>query len=156
VIIVADASPLISLARIGRLTLLPALYDSVQIPRAVHREIIRRPPGFQGGLPAWIQVSDVRDRAAVAALVEDLGAGESEAIVLATELGLPLLIDDGAGRAVARARGLQVTGTLGMLLEARRAGLIERVRPLTDQLRAVDFRADEALIESILREAGEI
>lgn len=154
-IIVADAGPLISLVRISRLELLAGLYDGVQIPRAVEREIMRRPPGFQAGLPSWIGVREVRDQRAVAALSGNLGAGESEAIVLAEELGLPLLIDDGAGRVAARGRGIRITGTLGMLLEAKAGGLIGEVGPVIHQLRTAGFRADEALIERILRAAGE-
>jgi predicted nucleic acid-binding protein len=137
VIVVADASPLIALARIGQLRLLPSIYDFVHIPSAVHLEIIRRPPGFAEGLPHWLRVTEVADAKAAAGLQPDLDPGEAAAIVLASELSLPLLIDDGAGRLVAQSRGLSMIGTL------------------IDQLRAARFRMSQALVAQILRAAGE-
>jgi hypothetical protein len=78
----------------------------------------------------------------VAVLRESLGAGESEAIVLAQELGADLLLlDDALARRKADRLGLNVKGTLGVLLLAKQAGLLDAVKPVPAALQQTDFRA---------------
>jgi len=153
--VVADASPLIALARIGRLDLLRRLYPSIDIPRAVLAELVGRPPGLGASLPPWLRVRDVQNSEAVRGLRQSLDPGEAEAVILALELGARLLIDERAGRRAARALGVEVTGTVGVLLEAKRAGLIERIDTCLAQLNAAGFRMSDSLIAAALRAAGE-
>ncbi len=85
-----------------------------------------------------------------------LGRGEREAIALALESKADLVIlDDRQGRRVARAKGLAVTGTIGLLIEAREKGLIPSVRRELDRLIEAGIWIDEAFYHRILQEFGE-
>ena len=86
------------------------------------------------------------------------GSGEAEAIILAQETRADyLLMDEIAGRNVARQRGLRVIGLLGILLEAKKHGLIRSVRETVDQLEAeTTFFVAADLKTRVLKEAGEV
>ncbi|MFQ5854703.1 MAG: DUF3368 domain-containing protein [Anaerolineae bacterium] len=120
--VVANAGPLISLARIGQLGLLQELYDEVVVPPSVHQEVTGD-PGQAGAQElaqaSWLRVVEVEDQTAVEVLRFSLDLGESEAIVLARELPATLLIDERRGRTTATALGLTKTGTVGVLLAAK-------------------------------------
>jgi predicted nucleic acid-binding protein len=94
----------------------------------------------------------VNNRLAVEMLASDLDAGEGEAIVLAHEIeaGL-LLMDERRGRRRAAESGLTVTGTLGILIEARQRGLVTSLRPLLDRLWNLPFRMTHALYRDALK-----
>ena len=137
-IVVSDASPIIALAAIGRLDLLPDLYGEVVVPIAVHEEITARPDGaaLVAGRP-WLSARAARDRDLVSRLEIELDRGEPEAIALAVELPADLLvIDDRRGRTVAAQRGVPLIGVVGVLIEARTRGLLDSVRPVLDDLAA--------------------
>lgn len=149
-IVVANAGPLIALARIGRFDLLQSLYGQLHIPPAVRDEVATlargHPAAKEVGTASWIRIVDVRDMTAVQLLKERLDAGESEAIVLAIELEASLLlIDEARGRRVAEARGMNKTGTIGTLIAAKKRGLVLEVTPLSDELRIAGFRMSEEL-----------
>lgn len=154
-IVVADTSPLLHLARVGRLDLIPAAVGPVIVPRTVWSELIQ--PGTRAEVvnairaATWIGVRD--DPAPV-----DLGLdpGETAAILLAEELSADaLLIDERCGRGVAAGRGIAVIGTLGVLAGAKRAGAVDRVAPLVAALRADGFWLADALVERFLHGLGE-
>jgi uncharacterized protein len=89
-------------------------------------------------------------------LVSDLGAGEREVLALALEADQPLVVlDDALARRVARRLDLALTGTLGLLLKAKQAGRIDRLKPLLDRLEALNFRLDADTRLSVLRLASE-
>ena len=145
--VVADAGPLIALARIGQLPLLPSLYGEVRVPEAARDEVRNA---------SWVRTESVRDSLAVDLLRDRLGAGESDAIVLAIEAGADLLLmDEERGRRLAESRGLTVLGTLGVLILSKRRGLLDQVARHLDALLASGFRMDEELHQTVLQLAGE-
>ncbi len=149
--IVSNSSPLIALARIQRLDLVPAILQSILIPPAVAREIAPTIPV----LPPWISVQASRPSAALTSRGR-LGDGEREAIALAIEVGASaIVIDERPARRVAEAAGLNVIGTLGLLLEAKGLGLVATVRPELDKLLETSFFLSQQLYDRLLRMAGE-
>ena len=82
-------------------------------------------------------------------------SGEAEAIALAMELDVPLIIDEKTGRRVARSLGVVVTGTLAVILSAKNAGLIDHVDPVLQQLAVAGFHLGRALRDRARRSAGE-
>lgn len=159
-IVVSNSGPLIALATIGRLNLLKELFGQVCIPQAVYEEVVVHGKGEPGAREVdeteWVKTVEVKDRLAVSLLREELAAGESEAIVQAQELNACyVLIDDRIARRKARLIGLRMTGTLGVLLMAKDAGLIRAVKPILDELRQTDFRMSSRVYQSVLTEANE-
>lgn len=155
-VIVADASPLINLAGLGQLGLLPALYGTVALPQRVWDEVVTHGAGRPGAAEVstadWISVQP----APLTQIWPALHQGEAEAITLALRLRADvLLMDEALGRGIATQHGLRVTGVVGVLLAARRRGLVTAVRPLLDQLRAAGFRLSSSVYEQALRAAGE-
>jgi predicted nucleic acid-binding protein len=91
----------------------------------------------------------------LAGLPVDLGPGEREAIALALEIAADLVVlDDQVGRRLARARGLQVTGTVGVLIEARSRGLLPVLRPELDRLRAAGLWLADAFYQRLCQTEG--
>ncbi len=132
--IVSDSSPLIALAKIGRLNLLE---HEIVVPKAVFEEITRSRREYARKLYKWgkNRVSVVNNRQAVEYLELVLDRGEAEVIVLAEELRADaVLIDDLKARKTAVLRGLAVVGTIGVLLDAKERGLVDEVKPLLDLL----------------------
>lgn len=104
----------------------------------------------------WIEIVEVSDKSAVEELKGELDKGESEAIVLAKELGAEwLLLDERLARQKAQALGFKVIGTLGILLRAKEMGLIENVKPEMDQLRAQGIRISRRVYEQVSSMAQE-
>ena len=138
-IVVSDTSPVLNLARIGRLELLPLLYGEVLIPSAVFQELTTSkwdlPPAIDLAALPWLIVATARNQNRVQELREDLDPGEAEAIVLAIERRADLLlVDERRGRRTATAAGLTVTGLLGVVASAKQAGLIDLAKPVLDEL----------------------
>ena len=125
--VVSDASVLICLGAVGQIHLLKDFFQEVFVPDAVWQEVTvgaamraGAKETVQARHHGWLQVQTPDNRALVASLQITLDAGEAEAIALASEIGAGLLLmDESDGRAEARSLGLQVTGTLGVLLRAR-------------------------------------
>ena len=158
-IIIADSSPLIGLARIGQLGLLPQMAKRIVVPRAVHAEVTRvraeAPGAAEVAAQTWIEVRDA-DPAVVAPLLILAGRGEAEAIALAQrESGALLLIDDLRARKLADRLGLRRMGTVAWLGRAKREGLIPKLKPALDALLANHIFIRHELIDAALKEAGE-
>ena len=154
-LVVTDTSCLIALDRIGRLPVLPTLFEDVVAPHEVFAEYRRK---GAAPLPGWLREVRVTDREAVRRLIfQGLDWGDAEAITLArAEPADRLLIDEVKGRRVAVGFGLSITGTAGVLALAKRAGLLPAVRPLLDALRREHgFRLSDAVYGAVLHEAGE-
>ncbi|MGG6266971.1 DUF3368 domain-containing protein [Leptolyngbya sp. AN03gr2] len=159
--IVCHTSPITNLAAIDQLEILHAVYGEIVIPQAVYDELTQVEYAVPGMTEVqavdWIQVIAVRDRVQVATFQQVLHVGEAEAITLALELSAErLLIDEAAGRTIAEASGLKVTGILGVLLIAKQRDLIPRVQPVIDRLISeAGFRVSSALYQAILTAAQE-
>jgi predicted nucleic acid-binding protein len=158
--IVCNAGPLIALSMIGSLHLLPALYRTVLVPEEVLQEVVESGAGRSGAREvasaAWLQ------RAASAGppdllLAKELGAGEAAVISTAYWNGARLvLLDERRARRIAeQAYRLRVKGSAGILVSARRAGLIPRVRPLLETLSERGYFLARRLIERACQEVGE-
>ena len=153
-IVIADSTCLISLAHISKFDLLKELFGEVIVPQAVFDEVVhmgRNRPG-QNELrnSGWIKTRTVKDKLAVEALMTDLGRGEAEVIVLARETKADLIIlDDGKARRKAKALGLEITGTIDILLYAAKERRIRFV-PVLDSLIASGFRLKKVEYERIL------
>jgi len=146
--VVTNTTCLIGLERIGRLELLPQVFPVVFAPRAVQAEI--------GMTVSWLQVTVVKNLAVVAALRTQMDIGEAEVLALAIELGnVVVILDDKKARRVASQVGLSVIGTVGMLLRAKRQGIIPEIKPLLQALDEANFRLADALRQNALRLAGE-
>jgi hypothetical protein len=95
--------------------------------------------------------------AAVLPLVTDLGPGESHVLALALEMpGAVVIVDDFLARRTAEALHIPLTGTLGVLLAAKRAGLIGEIAPLLDNLQNLRFWVSPVTRTAVLKLAGEL
>ena len=158
--VICDASPLILLAKVGRLDLLFQLYGQVVIPVSVLYEIRARSSGETAAIESLIenQTLEVQrgSQEALEGVPADLGAGEREAIALAIETEADMIVlDDQQGRDVARERDLAVAGTIGVLIEARGRDMIPSVRQELDRLIEAGMWIDEVFYHRILQELDE-
>lgn len=157
--IICDTSPIQYLHQIGQLTLLPRLAGNVIVPPHVVQELeTGRDLGVN--LPDihtlnWIMVHTPLSAAALP-IVKDLGPGETQVLALALELPEPVVIlDNNLARQMAHSLGIRLTGTLGVLLDAKRAGMLSAIRPLLDRLQTLGFRLDQNTRRAVLKMAGE-
>jgi len=159
--VVCNASPLINLARIGKLGLLRELYNELIIPEAVWHEVVVEGAGQPGAeevkVADWIKTQSVANRDFKRALRQELDAGEAEAIVLALEIGAELLLmDERLGREVTWHFGLRCTGLIGILIEAKRKGRVSAIKPYLDSLRNIaGFRVSNELYLRVLQDEKE-
>lgn len=152
-IVVSDTSAITPLIQIGRADLLPGLYTGVIIPEAVAREMGRNHPT----LPGFIKTVTVANASLVAKFSAELDLGEAEAIALMIEgKGDLLLMDERAGRRLARREGVPLIGLLGVLTEAKQRGLLNSLRKEIDQLETIaGFRISAELKKRVLQSTGE-
>jgi predicted nucleic acid-binding protein len=157
---ICNTSPLQYLHQLGWLKILPALTGRVVIPPAVADELSKG--GAAGwdvpdvcSLP-WIRIQ-VPASAPALPLASDLGRGEAGVLALALESTNPLVIlDDAVARRAAVLLGLPLTGTLGLLVDAKKKGLIPAVSPALDELNRLRFRVSPATRLAVLKLAGEL
>ena len=145
--IVSDSTCLIVFERIGRLDLLPGLFATVAIPPAVDAEFGRR--------LEWLEVIELGSAHLSDVLNITLGKGEAEAIALSIETNCPLITDDKQARATAERLGIGIYGSMGLLIKAKQAGIIDRIKPIIDEMETNRFRISRALREEVLRLVGE-
>lgn len=110
----------------------------------------------QALLGTWLLEKACSQPNLLALAVQALDPGEAEVVALALELGTKdVVLDDLDARRYARRSGLEPIGTLGLLLAARRAGIIQAISPEIEALRRAGFHASEELVQFILAEAEE-
>lgn len=161
-IVVSDTSPISNLFLAGHLHLLPDTFGKVVIPERVFEELLVLEKNFGHDLAllknvAWLEVKAVKSSTILIKMRQILHEGEAEAIALAKELQADfLLIDEQEGRAFATAEGLRVVGVLGLLLEAKKQGLIQSVKFVVGELMAKSrFWVSQKVYLQVLQLAGE-
>ena len=154
-LVIADTSPLNYLILIGRVDLLPVLFEKVLLPSTVQGELAsdRAPLPVRywiADLPVWLEVRDAALSQTEDALLEGIDAGEKAAIQLAVSLNAGLLLmDDRKGVRAAQRMGLPVTGTLGILDLAAQRGLVDFAQAV-EQLRQTNFRVPQAILGALM------
>jgi hypothetical protein len=156
---VSNTSPLLYLYRIGGIEWLPRLFDEVWTPEAVKNELLAgKSKGYDVPDPdeySWLSVVDPRSTPSEW-LALDLGVGEIAAMALALENpDRVVLLDDMLARRTAQVAGLQVWGTLKVLLEAKSSGIIEQVESYVSKLSDSGMWISSEIRERILKLAGE-
>ena len=145
--LVSNSTSLICLERINRLDLLGSCVKELYIPTGVYVET-------NISLP-FIQQKKVTNASVVSSLRIHLGLGESEAIALACELKIPVMLDDKKARSIARNMDVPVVGTLGLLVHAKEIGVIQQIKPIINDLQSVGFHIADKLRNKILALANE-
>lgn len=145
--VVTNSTCPISLERIGQLELLPALFEPIMAPPRVQEEV--------GSSIAWLTVQDPQNTALVKVLSELIDDGEAEAIALALERKTTLVLDDRKARHVARRLGISIIGTVGILVRAKKQGILPAIRPHLEALKSAGFRVSPELEQEALRLANE-
>ena len=156
---VANASPVIVLAKVGCLDLLANLSDELLLPEVVVSEIIAGPPadparrmleaGWAGVMPSTTIPTEL--------LEWSLGPGETAVLALAQQRApATAVLDDAAARVCANVIGVPVIGTLGVVLRAKKRGLLESAAETMKALTRAGLRLDAEVIRSALEHVGEV
>lgn len=153
--VVSDATALIVLAKLGRLSLLQPIFSGVIIPDSVYQEILAKADHDHSvwQAPFFTRTPDPHDRIQ-AELLSILDPGESAALSLAKQRGLPVLIDEKKGRNLARSLGIPVIGLLGVLLALYRKQVVDRTSLMTllAEARELGFRVSDRLMAELENE----
>ena len=155
--VVANTTPIISLAAIGQLDILAKLFGKVIIAEAVYQEIKAKPGyGYEQVDCVFIEVQAIQGILYKDFLLSQLDSGEAETIILAKELNADfVIIDENLGYRFAENIGLTAIRTLSILLKAKEKGYIAQVKPLLDEMIAKGRWYSQAVYQAVLAKAGE-
>jgi predicted nucleic acid-binding protein len=157
-LVIADAGPLIAFARLHQIGLLPQIFDRVFVTDVVFAECAGRADFPES---AFIQEALTRKQLELctapnfSAFAQKIDAGEASAIAVAIDFGCGVLMDDKAGRKMATNAGISVIGTVGVLVLAKRKGLIPLVKPQLEKLLASGYFLSAEIIAAALDASGE-
>jgi predicted nucleic acid-binding protein len=147
--IISDTSCLILLDKIDELPILNKLFGVITTTSEVAIE-------FGQPLPSWFEIREPADKNYQAIIEATVDKGEASAIALAIELDdCLLIIDDLKGRKFASQLGLTIIGTIGVIVDAKLAGIIPSVKPILSKIKSTNFRITEQLELLVLKRAGE-
>lgn len=158
--VIVNSTPLIALCNAGLLNVLKAVYGQITIPQAVFDEVTAKPDSaclqIKDNLD-WIHVEKIMDVTDRKMYKAKLHAGEVDVMILAQNDPKAdlVIIDDNAAKKTAKYLGLKVTGTIGVLLKAKRMGVIISVKDAVDQIRNNGFYISERVIKMAIEQAGE-
>lgn len=139
-IIISDASPIIALYEIDHLFMLQAVYDQIAVTSIVAREV-------EIALPEWIEIDDNYDETLYQSIRLQLDDGEASAIALAkAKKQAILIIDERRGRMVARDLDVEIIGLLGVIVKAKKLGVLTSGLPVIQALVDNGFRLSTKLI----------
>ncbi|MCB1919538.1 MAG: DUF3368 domain-containing protein [Candidatus Competibacteraceae bacterium] len=155
---VINTGPLVALSLLKKLDVLPALFREFWIPAPVYAEVVTaglgRPGAMDLSAPQWMaHIRRAPDSDPL--LVAELDSGEASVIALARTL-LPCLaiIDERCGRRIAQQiYGLPVKSTAGLLVAAKRRGLVGELRPMLYQLKAAGYFLADSVINAACQAA---
>ncbi len=149
-VIIADTSCLILLDKIRELNLLNQLFGKITITQEIADE-------FSSSLPSWFKIEHPVNKTYQKILEASLDKGEASAIALSIEQNdCLLIIDDFKGRKFAEQLGIKITGTLGVLVQAKLSGQINSVKPILKKIKKTDFRLTFELENEILIKSNEV
>jgi predicted nucleic acid-binding protein len=155
---VVNASPLILFARIGRLDVIERLAPAILIPNAVIEEVRAGQDKDRTASAAleWAEQYRIKN-VTVGAGIEhwDLESGESQVIAHSVGTSRWAVLDDRAVRRCNGAHGISVIGSLGVVLRSRKNRLIDRARPLIEDLRRAGMFMDDEFVDRVLNTVGE-
>lgn len=158
--IISNATPLIAFARIDQLPLMQTVVRQLVIPEAVAEEITAYSGNTGGQIDlsqeSWIRVKPLASDQQMRLLLPTLDRGEAAVIALALEKRARLvLMDELTGRKVAESLQLKVTGSVGLLIQAKQLGEIKAVWPLLEAMHEAGIYFSQRFIDSVLRYVGE-
>ena len=147
--IVSDTSCFIILTNIGNLDLLKKIYGQIVTTSEVAME-------YGEPLPDWVEIKNPTDKPIQHLLEMQIDKGEASAIALALETPeCTIILDDYKARKIAEHLGLDVTGTIGVIIKAKLLGIIPSIKPYLEKIRKTDFRLSDEIEKQALKEAGE-
>ena len=157
--VICDTSPIQYLHQIGLLHVLRSLSSTVIVPPSVVSEI-------ETGKNQGVDLPDIRrvdwivirEPVSISALplIKDLGPGETQVLALGLEMKNSIVvIDDNLARKIAQLLNIRLRGTLGLLLDAKRSGLVSSVAPFLDRLQELQFRVSPETRRAVLNLANE-
>lgn len=141
--IITDASALIALEKIDSLDILCKIYSEIILPEAVINEF---------GMPTIDCYKTKKVNSPLVKLLVselNLGKGEAEVIALSSETGIKTIIDDLKARQIAEKMGLTVTGTIGILIKAEKAGFINSAYDRVKELKEKGFYVSNKLLDNL-------
>ena len=158
--VIVNSTPIIVLCNIGLLDILKALYAEICIPEAVYREVTEKDDSACQVLKTalnWIHVEKIANQSDKKMYKAKLHDGEVEVMILAQEGTADdlVVIDDNAAKKTAKYLGLKVTGTIGVLLKAKREGIIPEIASVLEKMKKNGFYISESLEQLVLEQAGE-
>ncbi|NOQ15718.1 MAG: DUF3368 domain-containing protein [Methyloprofundus sp.] len=156
--VVANTTPIISLASIGKLELLKDVFGEIIIADAVYNEIkAKQGYGYSEIDTDYIKVQSIKGIAYRDFLLSQLDLGETETIILAKEIDADfVIIDENIAYRIAKSSELNVVRTLSILLRAKEKGLIPALKPLLDEMIIKGRWYSQRVYKTILEQAGEI
>jgi predicted nucleic acid-binding protein len=147
--IISDTSCLIILTNINEIDLLRRVYEQIVTTKEVAEE-------YGQMLPEWIEIKSSTDQFRQRILALQIDRGEASAIALAIETPHSVvIIDDYKARKVAERLGIEIIGTIGIIIKAKRQGIIESIKPFLKKIKQTDFRISEEIEKRALQESGE-
>ena len=147
--IISDTSCIILFDKIGELEILRKLFGTIITTTLIAKE-------FGSPLAPWFEIKDPNDKNYQSLIETFLDKGEASAIALAIELeNCLLIIDDRKGRRFAEKIGLTITGSAGIIVDAKLKGIISSVGPILLKIRETNFRITDTLEQLILKKSGE-
>ncbi|HEX9914953.1 MAG TPA: DUF3368 domain-containing protein [Candidatus Bathyarchaeia archaeon] len=166
--VVSDSSPLIWLAKAGRIRLLQELFEEVLVPSEVYNEVVSEglKAGFSDALAVeeavkegWMKVvslaaNDEETSSRISVGAKEIHLGEAQAIAFARSTGETLLMDESSGRTLAEALGVRVRGTLFVVLRSLRRGHLSKreAKDMISGMVSKGFRLEPRLLTKVLEE----